>query len=167
MLSELFGQPNRSSTSPDPRGCGKRTCCSPPGSSVHGILQPRTLEFPSPGDLPDPGIKPMSPSLQADSLPLSHQERSVCWKTWQLLLDFTLPFNINGQKWVSRLYLSNIEVSKGFCLSCLGPQLHNCSYEVGGFRLISLMEPHSQSRERIVPSRRSRSIAIRRRKKPD
>ena len=26
------------------------------------------LPFPSPGDLPDPGIKPMSPTLQADSL---------------------------------------------------------------------------------------------------
>ena len=25
--------------------------------------------FPSPGDLPDPGIKPVSPALQADSLP--------------------------------------------------------------------------------------------------
>ena len=29
--------------------------------------------FPSPGDLPNPGIKPGSPALQADSLPLSHQ----------------------------------------------------------------------------------------------
>ena len=27
------------------------------------------LPFPSPGDLPDPGIKPRSPMLQADSLP--------------------------------------------------------------------------------------------------
>ena len=27
------------------------------------------LPFPSPGDLPDPGIKPVSPSLQADTLP--------------------------------------------------------------------------------------------------
>ena len=27
------------------------------------------LPFPSPGDLPDPGIEPMSPALQADSLP--------------------------------------------------------------------------------------------------
>ena len=26
------------------------------------------LPFPSPGDLPDPGIEPMSPALQADSL---------------------------------------------------------------------------------------------------
>ena len=30
------------------------------------------LPFPSPGDLLDPGIKPRSPNLQADSLPLSH-----------------------------------------------------------------------------------------------
>ena len=37
--------------------------CSPPGSSVHGILQARVLEgvaMPSSGDLPDPGIKPAS-----------------------------------------------------------------------------------------------------------
>ena len=31
------------------------------------------LPFPSPGDLPDPGIEPRSPALQADSL-LSHRE---------------------------------------------------------------------------------------------
>ena len=34
---------------------------SPPGSSVHGILQARTLEwvpFPPPWDLPDPGTEP-------------------------------------------------------------------------------------------------------------
>ena len=29
--------------------------------------------FPSPGDLPDPGIKPRSPALHADPLPLSPQ----------------------------------------------------------------------------------------------
>ena len=48
------------------------TDCSLPGSSVDGILQARILEwvpFPFPGDLPDPGIKPWSPALQADSLP--------------------------------------------------------------------------------------------------
>ena len=45
--------------------------CSPPGSSVHGILQARILEqqpFTSPGDLLDPGIQPKSLTLQADSL---------------------------------------------------------------------------------------------------
>ena len=42
---------------------------SPPGSSVHGILQTRILcPLPSPKDLLDPGIKPRSPSLQANSL---------------------------------------------------------------------------------------------------
>ena len=33
------------------------------------------LPFPMPGDLPDPGIKPTSPALQADSLLLSHLGR--------------------------------------------------------------------------------------------
>ena len=53
--------------------------CSQPGSSVHEILQARILEwlpFLLPGDLPDPGIEPVSPvspALQADSLPLSQQ----------------------------------------------------------------------------------------------
>ena len=31
------------------------------------------LPFPSPGDLPNPGMEPTSPALAADSLPLSHQ----------------------------------------------------------------------------------------------
>ena len=35
------------------------------------------LPFPSPGDLPNPGIKPMSPALQMDSLLLSHQGRNA------------------------------------------------------------------------------------------
>ena len=45
--------------------------CSPPGCSVHGILQARILEWvviPSPGDLSNPGIKPRSSALQTDSL---------------------------------------------------------------------------------------------------
>ena len=46
--------------------------CSPPGSSVHGILQARILEWVaicfSRGSS-NPGIKPGSPILQANSLP--------------------------------------------------------------------------------------------------
>ena len=52
------------------------TLCAPMDYTVHGILQARILEwvaFPSPGDLPNPGIKPMSPTLQADSLPAEPQ----------------------------------------------------------------------------------------------
>ena len=45
--------------------------CSLPGSSVHGIFQTRVLEWvaiTSPGDLPDLGIEPGSPTLQTDTL---------------------------------------------------------------------------------------------------
>ena len=41
---------------------------SVPGSSVHGIFRQEYwcgLPFPSPGNLPNPGIKPASPTLQA------------------------------------------------------------------------------------------------------
>ena len=52
------------------------TFCDPmdgslPGSSFHGILQARVLEWVAvsfPGDLPNPGIKPGSPAFQADAL---------------------------------------------------------------------------------------------------
>ena len=39
--------------------------CSPPGSSVHGVILVRILEglfISPPGDLPDPGIEPVSPA---------------------------------------------------------------------------------------------------------
>jgi len=43
--------------------------CSPPGSSVTGFPRQEYwsgLSFASPGDLPNPGIKPGSPALQVD-----------------------------------------------------------------------------------------------------
>ena len=49
--------------------------CSPPGSSVHGILQARTLHWvalPSSrgsSQLRDERVSPVSPALQEDSLP--------------------------------------------------------------------------------------------------
>ena len=45
--------------------------CSPPGSSLHRILQARILEWvaiPFSRGSPDPGTEPGSPALQADSL---------------------------------------------------------------------------------------------------
>ena len=44
--------------------------CRPSGSFFHGIIQARILEWvdiPYPGDLPDPGIEPESPALQAEA----------------------------------------------------------------------------------------------------
>ena len=59
--------------------------CSFPGSSVHEIIQARILEwlpFPSPGDLPDPGIEPGSPafvirSISKCCLTFSHHEENI------------------------------------------------------------------------------------------
>ena len=48
------------------------TVCDPMDYTVHGILQARIQEwvaFPSSGNLPNPGIEPRCPTLQADSLP--------------------------------------------------------------------------------------------------
>ena len=48
------------------------TLWNPMDYTVHGIVQARILKwiaFLSPGDLPNPGIKPRSPALQVDSLP--------------------------------------------------------------------------------------------------
>ena len=62
------------STLCDPMGC------SPPGSSVHGIFQARVLEWvaiSSSGDLPNPGIKPRSPALQAVSLPTEPPGKAI------------------------------------------------------------------------------------------
>ena len=67
ILSEV----NQSEATQSCPTLGDPVDCSPPGSSIHGILQARYwsgLPFPSPGDLPDPGIEPRSPSLQADAL---------------------------------------------------------------------------------------------------
>ena len=52
--------------------------CDPMDYTVHGILQARILEWvavPFSKDLPNPGIKPRSPTLQADSLPAEPQEK--------------------------------------------------------------------------------------------
>ena len=56
----------------DPMGC------SLPGFSVHGIFQAMSwsgLPFPSPGDLPNPGIEPGSPALWTDALPSEPPEQ--------------------------------------------------------------------------------------------
>ena len=71
--------------------------CSPPGSSIHGIFRPKywsELPFPSPGDLPYPGMESflflffffffslwvsfLLLHWQADSLPLYHLDSLNC-----------------------------------------------------------------------------------------
>ena len=58
---------------------------SPPGSSAHGIFQAKTLEwvpFPPPGDLPDPGIEPVS--LTSPALTGGFFTIGAIWEALQL-----------------------------------------------------------------------------------
>ena len=50
------------------------------------------LPFPSPGDLPDPGIKPGSPTLQADALPSEPPGKPQWSIMWILKDDMGLPW---------------------------------------------------------------------------
>ena len=53
------------------------------------------LPFPSPGDLPDPGIKPGSPALQADALPSEPPGKPTCMTVFSLsLMSLSLIFFI-------------------------------------------------------------------------
>ena len=61
--------------------------------TVHGILQARILEwvaFPSPEDLPNPGIEPRSPKLQVDSLPAEPQGKLHSLKEKRLFALFLM-----------------------------------------------------------------------------
>ena len=67
--------------------------------TFHGILHSMEFSrpeycsgypFPSPGDLPDPGIKPGSPALQANSLP------AELWLTYEKTLNLIIDVrNVN------------------------------------------------------------------------
>ena len=48
------------------------------------------LPFPSPGDLPDPGIELMTPAWQADALPLSHRGSPATGERLQLICQMKI-----------------------------------------------------------------------------
>ena len=75
--------------------------CSPPGSSVHGFSRQEYwsgLPLPSPGYLPDPGIEPKSPTLQADSLLLESLEKPPALADTSANSDF-VSWRFSDQPW--------------------------------------------------------------------
>ena len=46
------------------------------------------LPFPSPGDLPNPGIQPRCPALWADSLPAELQEKPLWFPSWKQSMGY-------------------------------------------------------------------------------
>ena len=51
--------------------------------------------FPSPGDLPNPGIEPGSPALQADTLPTEYQGSPTCPESWVKVLFHCIYIYLN------------------------------------------------------------------------
>ena len=93
--------------------------CSPPGSSVHGILQTRILEWVPclpPGELNNPGIEPGSCTLHAGSLPYDPPGKpqilvNVWHRTYLPNFFFLMltTFKIYATVWMN---LENIMLSK-------------------------------------------------------
>ena len=107
----------------------------PNSSSVHEFSRQEYwsgLQFPSPGDLPDPGIKPRSPALQADSLffifklynivlvlpyiKMNPPQAYTCAPSW-ILLPPPSPYHPSG---------SSQCTSPKHPVSCIEPGLATC-----------------------------------------
>ena len=72
--------------------------------TAHGILWAGILEwvaFPFSRDLPNPGIEPKFPTLQADSLPAKPQGKSPYMLTWLYLIVF------RGERHMSEMSMGN------------------------------------------------------------
>ena len=95
--------------------------CSPPGTSVHGIFLVTILEWiaiPSPEYLPDPGIKPGSPALQADFL-MVWTTREAHIRKMANLISVSLKSQITSfGRTLQTSVLSYMSVSQGILFSC-------------------------------------------------
>jgi len=66
--------------------------CSPPGCSAHGCPRQEywnALPFPSPRNLPDPGIEPQGPALQVDSFTAEPLGKPMCVYTHTYMYVYT------------------------------------------------------------------------------
>ena len=95
--------------------------CDPMDYRIHGILQPEYwcgYPFPSPGDLPNPGIKARSPALQADSLPAEPQGKPTNESNWSLLHCRQILYQLSYQgspkfpNLLQSLLFSHIQINK-------------------------------------------------------
>ena len=94
---------------------------------MHGIYQARVLEwllFPSPGNLPNPGIEPGSPTLQADAF--------TVWATRKThLLDTLNKITLFPRALYTWICVDNNNNSKHYVASFIGhfsKCLHNSSF---------------------------------------
>ena len=97
--------------------------CSPPGFSVHGILQARILEwlpYPPPRDLPDPGIEPKS--LMSTALASGFFTTSATWEA----LSFSASPKTPGFHSAPIYREAEFQASLVYTVSCLTFNNHLC-----------------------------------------
>ena len=102
--------------------------CSPPGSTVHGILQAKywsRLPCPSPGGLPNPGIEPVS--LMSLALAGGLFTTSTTWEAQRMILIVELASGTDTSKWdATSVFRPNTNhilhfLQKNTCYVCLFP----------------------------------------------
>ena len=132
------------------------------------------LPFPSPVNLPDPGIKPASPTLQADSLMLSHQgspfssidkSKSTpelsCYKDREI----GLPWWLSGKESACqgrRPWIQSLIWEDPTCCGASEPMHHNywaCAPEPGGHE-------RSHGNEKLHTATREKMSSIKNPKQP-
>ena len=93
--------------------------CHPPGSSVHGDSPGKNiglgLPWLSPGDLPNPGIEPRSPALQADSLASEPPGKFMVATFGKAQLYTTFQHAINNGRWSTLFFGFNFKVTLERC----------------------------------------------------
>ena len=126
------------------------TLCNPIDYTVHGILQARILEwvaFPFSRHLPNPGIKPRSLALQANSLPAESQGKPkntgvgslsllqqifpIQESNWGLLHCRPILHQLSYQG--SPCLFPNLQYCFQFSIWCqtlLGSSYHNCLHSL-------------------------------------
>ena len=120
--------------------------CSLQGSSAHGILQARVLEWvatPSFRRFPDPGTEPRSPALQAYSLPFelpgNHLGSPYCY------------FSVVLVKWIFQWSCMDVRVGLWRKLSDEELMLLNCGVGEDSWESLGLQgDPTSPSKRRSV-----------------
>ena len=83
--------------------------CSPPGSSIHGILQARILEWVAISfsrESSQPGIEPTSPAMQADALTSEPPGMSLPLPKYEIksIKNFTIALVVTMENTTSLIY---------------------------------------------------------------
>ena len=83
--------------------------CSPPGSSIHGLLQARILEWVAISfsrESSQPGIEPTSPAMQADALTSEPLGMSLPLPKYEIksIKNFTIALVVTMENTTSLIY---------------------------------------------------------------